>query len=311
MRACALSVVFFVSAAMPLNAACRVDSDRRNPADGEIVRLSRSDQAPDSGRFAVYRAALAVNTDGAPNSYHPDDFRGTSKAINRIDNGVAIRSQSGRRLSVTDRIEVFNRWRDGGWRVPEGYRINWKNVIAADPEGKPCTFSSGSQQGYFGSLTALKNGLSAEKAGECAVNDQLDQRYIPAIVLRGSDNPLLRFGARTGDLAFAINPETGAAVPAIVGDTGNGDRIGEGSVALNMALLGRTAQPKTYQEALGLDTGRRQMIVAVLPESRRFNPARPYTADNIRQRVEGWAAANGYGSTARLKEAVVSCATGL
>lgn len=311
MRLLSLVIAFSIVGSSSLNAACHIDDERKFSGDGERVRLSRSDRVPKSGSFAVYKAPLAVNTDGAPNSYNPYDFRGREKAINRLDNGITIRSLQDRRLSVEEKVTIFNQWRDGDWVVPNGYRITWKNVIAATSGGKPCVFSAGPHKGYFGSLTALKNGLPSDKAGECAFNDQLDQRFIPAIVLRGENNPLSSFGARTGDLVLATNPETGATVSAIVGDIGDGDRIGEGSVALNMALLGTTRQPTTYQEALGLDTGRREMVVAVLPATRGFKRVRPYSPENIRQRVEEWAAANGYGGLSELKTSVLSCAQGL
>ncbi|MBS1182739.1 MAG: hypothetical protein H6Q99_2619 [Proteobacteria bacterium] len=286
-------------------AQCRVVGDKRFVAGRETVRLARGEGLPASANFAMFVAPLAVNTDGAPTSYHPRDFLGTSLAINRIDNGIAIRKSGG--ATVSEKIAAFQQWRDSDWTVPSGYSINWRNVIAEGPSGQPCVFRSGPDKGYFGSLTALKNGLSGAAAGECQVANQLDQRFIPAIVLRGNDNPLRDFGARTGDLVVAINPSSGTVVPAIIGDTGDGDRIGEGSVALNMALLGRTQQPKTYADALGLDTGRADMVVAVLPGTLGFERVRPYSAANIAERVDGWAKTQGYSSTAGLARAVQAC----
>jgi hypothetical protein len=123
---------------------------------------------------------------------------------------------------------------------------------------------------------------------------------------------LKTFGARKGDLVLAINPAAGGAVvPVIIGDAGDGNRIGEGSVALNMKLLGETDQPKTYKEALKLDTGTAHMIVAVLPGSTAFKLQRPYTVENIASRVEEWAKDRGYSSTDGLAKAVAACAAGL
>jgi hypothetical protein len=291
-------------------AQCRVVEDKPFTAGRETVRLARAEGLSPSANFALFVAPLAVNTDGAPNSYHPQDFLGTSLAINRIDHGIAIRKTAGG-TTTSEKIAAFEQWRDSGWRVPAGYRINWTNVIAADPSGNPCVFGSGPHRGYFGSLTALQNGLSGPAAGECQAANQLDQRFIPAIVLRGAANPLKGFGARTGDLVVAINPATGKVVPAVIGDTGDGNRIGEGSVALNMALLGRTQQPATYPDALKLDTGRADMVVAVLPGTVGFQRVRPYTAANIADRVEAWASAHGYGSTADLARAAQACGGGL
>ncbi|HYF56342.1 MAG TPA: hypothetical protein VEA41_18965 [Salinarimonas sp.] len=289
---------------------CTVAQQEVFPGDNERVRLGRATGLGGSANIAVYRAPLAVNTDGAPTSYHPDDFLGQTLAINRIDNGITIRRTSGTGLETSEKIEVFNRWKSSGWTVPSGYTISWQNVIAAR-QGKPCVLT-GENRGYFGSLTALKNGLPAAQAGECQVRNQLDQRYIPAIVLRGgSANPLTTFGAKVGDLVVAVNPATGRVVPAIVGDSGDGKRIGEGSVALNMALLGVSTQPSSYQKAKELDTGSSAMVVAVIPGSRTFQRVRPYSAQNIAARVEAWAAQQGYGSTATLARATLACAEGL
>jgi hypothetical protein len=294
--------------------ACTIDRDRVFPGDGEHVRLARQQGLAATANFGLFRARLAVNTDGAPTSYHPRDFYGRQLAINAIENGITIRRSDGVAMTSAQRKAVFERWRDNGWVVPQGYGISWQSVIAATPGGRPCLFTSGSHQGYFGSLTATKNGVPPGQAGECAVNDQLDQRYIPAIVLRGpAINPLTGYGARKGDLVVAVNPATSppTIVPAIIGDTGNARRIGEGSVALNRRLLGMAAQPQTYTQAVGLDTGSRQMIVAVLPGTGGFQPARPYSAANIAARVQAWAQARGYGSLAGLADAMAGCAQGL
>lgn len=289
---------------------CRIEQDVPFTAGREVVRLARGGDLPADSNFAMFVAPLAVNTDGAPTSYHPRDFFGASLAINRIDNGIAIRKAGG--VTVSDKKLAFEQWRDSGWsHMPAGFSINWRNVIAADDDGKPCVFKSPPDAGYFGSLTALKNGLSGIAAGECGRANQLDQRYIPAIVLRGNANPLKSFGAKTGDLVIAINPANGNTVPAVIGDTGDGDRIGEGLVALNMALLGKTQQPQTYGDALKLDTGKRDMIVAVLPKTITYRRERPYSAVNIAARVDAWAKEQGYGSTAGLAQTVSGCAPGL
>src|SRR5689334_13170019 len=39
----------------------------------------------------LFQTNLRVNTDGSPLSYHPQDLRGQTKALNNICNGVAIR----------------------------------------------------------------------------------------------------------------------------------------------------------------------------------------------------------------------------
>lgn len=293
--------------------ACRIDRSARFNGSGELVRLAGNTDQSAAVDIAIFRAPLAVNTDGAPTSYHPDDFLGVKLAVNRLDNGMHFYRMNGGqriRLKLAEARQLFARWRAANWVVPVGYHISWTGPIAADG-GKPCIFQLGRYAGYFGSMTALKNGLPIRRRGECDVDDQLDLRAIPAIALRGtSTNPLWQYGARKGDLVLAINPVTGTIVPAIIGDTGDANRIGEGSIALNMRLLGQTDQPKTYTGAERLDTGRKDMVVAVIPGSRNFALQRPYTAASLATRIEAWARRAGYDSSASLAARAVDCSTG-
>lgn len=292
----------------PTKAACNIDKTERFA--GEQLLLARRQGLSKAARLGLFKAALAVNTDGAPTSYHPDDYAGERLALNHLDNALVIQANSGAKLTLAQRMAVFDRWyRSGHWQVPKGYKIGWQNVIAADA-GKPCIFRL-DPAGYFGSLTALRNGLDGAAAGECGVHDQLDQRFVPSLVLRGKANPLRGWGAAVGDLALVTNPATGVSVAAIVGDSGDGQRIGEGSLALNRALLTGAPMPANYRQARALDTGSQRMVVAVLPGSRHFERARPYTAANIDRRVQAWAAAQGYGSVQALADAALQCSTGL
>lgn len=296
---------------MPLQAvaaACVVDKSAAFA--GEKLVLARQKGLASTANVAIFKAPLAVNTDGAPTSYHPDDYKGERLAMNHMDNGIVIKSKNGSPMNVAQRIAVFDQWRQSpDWKVPDGFRITWQNVIAA-VDGKPCIFKN-ENAGYFGSLTSLNNGLSGEAAGECQAKNQLDQRFIPSLALRGQSNPMKAWGASVGDLVLAMNPVTGASVAAVIGDSGDGDRIGEGSVALNMALLTGSAMPTTYKESVKLDTGKQRMIVAVLPASKVFERVRPYSSDNIALRVRSWAKAQGYGSPQDFYASVTACASGL
>ena len=133
-----------------------------------------------------------------------------------------------------------------------------------------------------------------------------------ALVLPGNPgNGLSGFaarGARTGDLVVTMLPDGSAPVFAVVGDTGPVKELGEGSVALNGRLLGKTSEPSNYDEVRGRGqfAGRgwqvRRALVLVFPNTR--NTQKPYMtteridADALR-RFEDW------GGTARLK----ACAT--
>lgn len=294
--------------ALAVATACVVDKTASYA--GETLVLARQQGLLATANLGLFKAPLAVNTDGAPTSYHPDDYRGERLALNHIDNGIAIKASDGTAMTLQQRMAVFDRWRQSpDWQVPAGSRITWQNVIASEA-GKPCIFKQ-NNPGYFGSLTALKNGLSAAAAGECGVNNQIDQRFVPAVVLRGAKNPLRDWGVKVGDLVLAANPATHLAVPAIVGDSGDEQRIGEGSVALNLALLPGAQMPTTYRQALSLDTGTQEMVIAVLPKSILFQRVLPYSRENIAQRVTAWAAAQGYSSLQAMTAVALDCTRGL
>jgi len=251
----------------------------------------------------LFQTRLRVNTDGSPMSYHPQDPRGTDKALNNICNAIVVkRVGSNKNLCFTsfgEAINVFKQFRDSNYQtVPPGFRITWENVLATVKEnGKnvPCVFKTGAHQGYFGSLTALKNGLTGD-LGECEVNNQVNPLTVPALVLVGGDNVVKNFGAKVGDLLVAFNPKTQLISTAIIGDTGPRDNLGEGSVFLNMKLLGTTTAPTNKIETFGLSIENAQVLVAIIPASRLFKVEgnRPYSAENIDSRVRDWQTKAGF-----------------
>ena len=257
-----------------------------------------------SKEIIFFKTNLRVNTDGSPLSYHPQDPRGRTLAINNICNGIAVQRVGStknlclNKATYSEAISIFETWRDSGFvKVPTGYKIIWKNVLAAtkkDGIDIPCTFKEGQYKGYFGSLTALKNGLTSNM-GECEVNNQVNSVTTPALVLVGGSNNIVRgFGARVGDLLIAYNPQTQLLSAAVIGDTGPTDNLGEGSVFLNMRLLGRTNPPTNQAETYRLAID--QALIAIIPGSKR-NPPPPYTKDNIDQRVQEWLRGAGFTTT--------------
>ena len=260
-------------------------------------------------KIILFQTNLRVNTDGSPLSYHPQDPRGRTKALNNICNGIAVRRVgSDSNLCFTafgEAIRVFEKFRDSNFQtVPPGFRITWNKVLATVQEnGKdvPCVFKSGEFKGYFGSLTALRNGLTTDR-GECEVNDQVNPMTVPALVLAGGQHPVKDFGAKVGDLLIAYNPRTQLFTTAIIGDTGPADNLGEGSVALNMKLLGTTTPPTNKQETFQLSIENTKVLIAIIPGSRLFNVAKPYTADNINQRIDAWRTEAGFTTPEKLIE---------
>jgi hypothetical protein len=266
----------------------------------------------------LFQTRLRVNTDGSPLSYHPDDLRGRDKALNNICNAIAVRKVgSDANLCLTafaQGIRVFEQFRDASYKaVPDGFQITWANVLATKKDqgrDMPCVFSSGPFQGYFGSLTALKNGLTGDK-GECDVNDQVNPMDVPGLVLVGGTSAVREFGARVGDLLVAFNPATMRVSSAIINDTGPRDNLGEGSVRLNMNLLGVTMPPRSKAETFKLSIETTQVLVAIIPGSRTFQVARPYTATNLDARVKVWQTQAGFTQPEQFVDMIKSFASSL
>ena len=265
----------------------------------------------------LFQTNLRVNTDGSPLSYHPQDPRGKVKALNNVCNAIAVRKgQSDKNLCLSnssfgEAIGVFEKWRDSHYQtIPQGYAITWQNVLPAVKENDkivPCIFKTGDYKGYFGSLTALKNDLTGDK-GECAKDDQVNPMSVPALVLLGGNNVVKDFGARVGDLLVAYNPSTQIVVSAIIGDTGPKDNLGEGSIYLNMKLLGKTEPPTNKAETFGLSIESTKILVAIIPASRLFEVEgnKPYTAENIDQRLKSWQKKAGFDTPAKFLEVIKS-----
>lgn len=262
------------------------------PQNKKVLLLKDSKQQND---IILFQTNLRVNTDGSPLSYHPFDPRGKEKALNNICNAIVVKKEdSGKNLcfaNFNEAIGVFEKFRDSEFqKIPNGYQIAWQNVLPTISEnGKdvPCVFKSGKYKGYFGSLTALKNYLPDNK-GECEINDQVDPLKVPALV--GGQNVVRDFGAKIGDLLVAYNPETKLFTSAIIGDIGPKDNLGEGSILLNMKLSGTKEVPKNRAETFSINIENTKVVIAIIPASRLFQieNSKPYTAQNIKQRVENW-----------------------
>jgi hypothetical protein len=308
-----LLIVWSLSGVVSGQQICVVTAAKAFDHEAQSIAVVKSPES--RSQFVLFASRLRVNTDGAPTSYHPFDLRGRRLAINNIANGVSITdSKSRRKLNYERTIEVFGQFRDADWTPPKGYEVHWQNVLAAANDGKkkvPCIFKAGKDAGYFGSLTSPKNGVSKEKAGECDAGNQLDEREIPALVIAGGNNALKAYGAKIGDLIFAFNPSSGVGKAAVIGDVGAPDNLGEGSVALNMALLRVRKQPSNYSEAKSLDSGEQIILVAVMPDTTLYKRELPYTDQNISSRVNSWIVEHGYRSAADLSALMTACANRL
>jgi hypothetical protein len=263
--------------------------------------------ASTSGEEALFFSAdLDVNTDGAARSYHPDDPRGRTLALNNMGNAITrIFDAEGHDITCSPRrgacfgtfMETFDAARDAGYD-PRGHpRFETTGIIPwrLDPAlGRevPCTIASGPFAGYFVSQTAL---LADASADVCDQARYLDALAINAIVLpRGAAWRSQGTMTDGGDLAALLDAETGLLAFALVGDRGPADAIGEGSVALAAALGGVTvADDATFAEIKALKRPRVATLIFPTRDVPRLTGRRFTQADIDRLGTEALAAFGG------------------
>ncbi len=150
----------------------------------------------------------AVDADGAPNCYHPDDI------------GLDALANSG--------------YPNHSW---------WKDVLVTDPPhpSKPFVQLAGQFKGYFVAMTALRHpgGVATDTA------TYVDARSVPYVVIPSGFGSLPHV-AKSGDVGFATHLPTGKTTAFIVGDAGGGSdaKLGECSIALFVALGGTNPNPR-------------------------------------------------------------------
>lgn len=240
----------------------------------------------------AFRAPYAVNTDGAPNSYHPADPWGTEGlAINTICNGVSAVTAAGETVDYRQcrrLVDIFTAERDAGWPAG-GDRIQFYGAVAEADSGagaeRPCLQPDGAMV----SSTSL---LADPARGRCDPARYLDAQSVPFLIVPGHSGLSAR-GMSLGDLAVVVNPATGRTVYAVVGDGGPKTGLGEGSVALDAALLGRTDRPTTLRQSYGFAVP--DAFTFVMTGTR---AQAPYTAESLAR--QGQAALEALGGEARV-----------
>ncbi|MGO1074515.1 hypothetical protein [Inquilinus sp. CA228] len=243
---------------------------------------------------AVFFVADAdVNTDGAANSYHVDDFKGDSIASNTICNGINIRNAQGGLVANYRNCPLLYDWyariKQNNWAPVGGTRIQWYGI--ATKNGQPCIRSDG----FFTSQTASASDPAKDV---CSVEHWIDANTIPSIVVPEAGAVGTLPG---GSLSIAALLNRAGQVQsthfAIVGDTG-GSRIGEVSTLLAMRFKGRTELPHTYQQSKELSSAHAAYLI--LPSKR---APRPYKDAEIQS--DGAAAFELWGGRAKFDACVV------
>lgn len=175
-----------------------------------------------SSNAIAFASQMQVNTDGAPDSYHPDDI-----GITHICNGVSVGP------SCTWKAQCLPELRQA---KAEGFRGPTKIcffAMATDGAGIPLIQGDADPKpGYFVSTTALKQPGQNARTPQA----QLDSNTVPFAVIPGPWQRNGEPGPKLGDFGVAYRRSTGKFAYFVIGDTGPRNKLGEGSVALHQAL---------------------------------------------------------------------------
>jgi len=164
-----------------------------------------------SKTYAYRITHIAIDADGAPNAYHPQD------------RGIDALANAG--------------FPTGGWR----------SVLVVDPSNssRPFVQKTGEFVGFFLSMTTLQD------RGRAATDPAryVDARTVPYIVFPGRFFQMADTG-RLGVLGMARNLSTGQTSPMIFADVGGTDHeLGEVSIKLAENLGGHDIDPRTSRGA--------------------------------------------------------------
>lgn len=197
----------------------------------------------------LFAETLHVNTDGTRRSYDVQDFWGDARAVNNLCNAMSDKCAGMDEPRLRARRIATQTARAHGWPAAELAATKIDPGIIPLRNGKPCP----EIDGYLVSATALTN---PKVSDECDLARYVDSVVVPALVLprrakNGGPTPFEIRKAGKGDLAVAISADGKRRTYAVVGDLGPARELGEGSIALAGALLGRTAEPASYREVRG------------------------------------------------------------
>lgn len=175
-----------------------------------------------STNAVAFASQMQVNTDGAPDAYHPDDI-----GITHICNGVSVGPGCTWKANC---LPEFRRARAEGFRGPTKVCFF---AMATGADGVPLIQGEGDPKpGYFVSTTALQQ--PGQRARTPAA--QLDSNTVPFAVIPGNWQSSGRPGPKLGDFGVAYRRSTGQLAYFVIGDTGPRNKLGEGSIALHQAL---------------------------------------------------------------------------
>jgi len=264
----------------------------------EVVRHNDAGRtriyAANAGRASLYfRSDLDVNTDGAARSYHPDDPRGKTRALNNMGNALTkIFDQEGRDVTCSPRrgacfnllISTFEQARDAGYSPGAHPRVETKGIIPWRFDARrgwkvPCTIPDGPSAGFFVSQTSLEVDRARD---ECDQRRYLDSLSFNAIVLpRNVSWRSQGVATDEGDLVVVRDIASGRIAYAITGDRGPAQALGEGTVALAASLANRNLEgDETYQQIKTLARPDVQYVIFPMDDIRRIMSG-PFTQQDV------------------------------
>src|SRR5215468_11134730 len=174
---------------------------------GFDYRGAKIRKLPNSQAYFYAITRMAIDADGAPNAYHPQD-----KGIDALANAG----------------------------FPRG---NWEAILVVDPAkpNEPFVQTEGEFAGYFVSQTTLQD----RSLPVTDIRRYVDARQVPYIVFPGGFFALKGTG-NFGDVGMAMNIDNGKESPFIVADAGPQNApLGEVSIRLAENLGGMNVNPRT------------------------------------------------------------------
>lgn len=242
-----------------------------------------------------FTTGMAVNTDGAPNSYHPDDpFGVKGLAINTICNGATAIVPGGGRIDYRrckDLVIAFRAARAAGWKDPSKPRMDFYGV--ASTGYVPCISKAEAYSGYFVSTTSVVANPNAEI---CDQSRYLNSLEIPFAIYPNARNFTQR-GVGTKDAVVYFNPANGAIDFGMIGDRGPTNGLGEGSVAFAKTLRKSSTNPVSRRDTYKFSVPKIHGLM--LPDA---SIKAPFTPENVRKQAKE--AFDQWGGEARLSACI-------
>jgi hypothetical protein len=195
-----------LSGVVALAVSFELASGACDAVESSPYRRTKTWTIPNANAYFYATERMAIDADGAPNAYHPQD------------RGVDALANSG----FPDR--------------------DWKSVLVIDPAdpSKPFVQRDGEFAGFFIAKTTLQD----TRLPATDVRRYVDSRQVPYLVFPGAFFQRRGTG-QFGDLGMALSLETGKESAFIIADAGPRDAdLGEVSIRLAENLGGSNVNPR-------------------------------------------------------------------